>query len=62
MIDMTMTYVLIFCFAMILVALAITAYEVRRMSNLRGRSKPLAWPTAPEMTPVRVRVQARRTR
>ena len=62
MIDMTMTYVLTFCFAMIVVALAITAYELRRMSNLRGRCNRLVRPTAPEMTPVRVRVQARRTR
>ena len=62
MIDMTMTYVLIFCFAMIVVSRAITACEVRRMSNLRGRCNPQVRPTAPEMTPVRVRVQARRTR
>lgn len=62
MIDTTMTYLLTFCFAMALMGLAITANEFRRMSSLQSRRTPLALQTAPEMTPVRVRVQARRAR
>jgi|APFre7841882724_1041349.scaffolds.fasta_scaffold162786_1 hypothetical protein len=62
MIVTTMTYLLTFCFAMVLMGLAITAYEFRRMSNLQSRRTPRALQTAPEMTPVRVRVRARRTR
>jgi len=44
------------------VALAITAYEFLRTSNRQIRRNPLALQTAPEMTPVRVRVYPGRTR
>jgi hypothetical protein len=60
MIDMTMIYVMTFCVAMILVALAVTAHEVRRMSSSQSRRNPLASETAPEMSPARV--QTWRTR
>jgi hypothetical protein len=50
MIDTTMTYVLI-SNAIILAALAVTAYEFRRMSNLQGRRNLLALQTAPETSP-----------
>ena len=61
MIDTTMTYLLTFCFAMVLMGRAVTAYEFRRMSNVQSRRTPLALQTAREMTPVRVRVRARHT-
>lgn len=62
MIDMSMTHLMTSCIAMILVALAITAYEFLRTANLRIRRNPLALQTAPEMTPVRVRAYPRSTR
>jgi len=62
MIDISMTHLVTSCIAMILVALAITAYEFLRTSNLQIRRNPLALQTAPEMTPVRVRVYPGRTR
>jgi hypothetical protein len=60
MIDMTMIYVMTFFVTMILVALAVTAYEFRRMSSLQSRRNLLALQTAPEMSPARV--QTWRTR
>jgi hypothetical protein len=59
MIDTTMTYVLTST-AIISVALAVTAYEFRRMSNLQGSRNLLALQMAPETSPDRV--QAPRTR
>lgn len=59
MIDTTMTYLLTST-AIILVALAVTAHEFRRLSNLQGRRNLLALQTAPETSPARV--QAPRTR
>lgn len=62
MVDISMPHLMASCIAMILVALAITAYEFLRISRLQTRRSPLALQTAPEMTPVRVRVYPRRTR
>jgi hypothetical protein len=55
MIDMTMTYLMSFCIAMILVALAATAYEFRRMSSLRSQRNPSSLQTAREFQTWRTR-------
>jgi hypothetical protein len=60
MADMTLVYVMALCFALILTALAVTAYEFRRMSRTRSLRYPLALRAAPELIPARV--QTGRTR
>lgn len=60
MIDMTLIYVMTFFAAMLSLALVVTAYEFRRMSNLQSRRNLLALQKAPEMSPARV--QTWRTR
>lgn len=60
MIDTTLIFVMTFFAAMLTVALGVTAYEFRRMSNLHERRSLLALPTAPGMNPTRI--QTWRTR
>lgn len=60
MIDTTLIFVMTFFAAMLTVALGVTAYEFRRMSNLQERRSLLALQTAPGMNPTRI--QTWRTR
>jgi len=54
MIDTTLIFVMTFFATMLTVALAVTAYEFRRMSNLQDRRNLLALQTTPEMSRTRV--------
>ncbi|MGZ8273615.1 MAG: hypothetical protein ACXWUM_06845 [Burkholderiaceae bacterium] len=60
MADITVTYLMTFCIAMILLAMAVTAYEFRRMSSLQSRRNSLSLQTALEAVPARLQTRGTR--
>ncbi|MGZ5365589.1 MAG: hypothetical protein ACXWZR_18755 [Mycobacterium sp.] len=60
MVDITVTHLMTFCIAMILLAMAVTAYEFRRMSSLQSRRNSLSLQTALEAVPARLQTRGTR--